>query len=357
MKKWSLDAGADTALPTLHGLVTHRDVRDAASAGRAIAQRAAVRALTPMPRHRVGIISNVRSHRNRNGLTGWGVAQGASSDILYRAPRTLPDLARALIDLAEAEVELLVVDGGDGTLRDVLTCASGIFPGALPPIALVPSGKTNALAIDLGLPASWSVHDALQAARSGTRTRRAPIEILRPGSTLPDLRGFLFGTGAFVQATGLAQRTHKAGAFKGVAVGLSLGWALVQTFFGGRDNSWRAGETIRIRTPEGLDTQRDFYLLLGSTLNRLPLGLKPFGPVRDGLKVLAIDAPPQQMTRAVPAVLAGSQAAWLDAAGYHRGDPTQFDLMLDGGFILDGELYAGGELTVRRGEALEFVTP
>ena len=58
----------------------------------------------------------------------------------------------------------------------------------------------------------------------------------RDGRTL---RGFLFGTGAFVSATALAQRTHRVGAFHGVAVTLALGWAVLQTIFGRATSQWR----------------------------------------------------------------------------------------------------------------------
>ena len=341
--------------PVKHGLVARSDVGIAANTRRAIQLRALPR-IKEQPR-RVGIISNVHSHRNRTGALGWGAAKGKAWDILYRAPRTLPDLSLALLDFAEAGVDLLIVDGGDGTVRDVITCASSIFPNGLPRVAVVPSGKTNALALDLGIPADWTMHDALEAARNGTIRERAPIEILRPGSTIPDLRGFLFGAGAFVLATGLAQRTHKAGAFNGLAVGLSLGWGVAQTLFGPSDNVWRAGEEVHVSVCGRGETTRRFYMLFGSTLERLPLDLKPFGALKEGLKILAIDAPPTKILRAVPQLLSGSEAPWLDEAGYHRGAFDSLDLSLKRGFILDGELYAGGELTVRRGEPIRFVVP
>ncbi|MGN6377257.1 MAG: hypothetical protein ACTHMG_17110, partial [Sphingomonas sp.] len=129
------------------------------------------------------------------------------------------------------------------------------------------------------------------------------------------------------------------------------------TVGGGRHTMGRGGARRRSPTPEGFETERDFYLLLGSTLQRFPLGLKPFGNAGPGLNVLAVDAPPRQMAVAVPALLAGSEAPWLDRLGYHRGAPETFSLTLDGGFILDGELYAGGELTVRRGAPMEFIVP
>ncbi|MXO65546.1 diacylglycerol/lipid kinase family protein [Altericroceibacterium endophyticum] len=340
----------------VHGLVVQRDVGAAAGAQHADEAGGLQRSKTPVPPHRVGIISNSRAHRNHvNGeepVTDSPQVKG----VLYRSPRSLPELSRTLEEFAEAGIELLIVCGGDGTLRDVITCASTAFADGMPRLALIPTGKTNALALDLDIPLNWKIADALAAAEAGHIRCRSPIEIFRPGSELPDLRGFLFGAGAFVRATGLAQRTHQAGAFSSLAVGLSVGWALAQTAFGGSSNVWRSGDRMKITAP-GVDVDRDFYLLCGSTMRRLPLRLKPFGKPRDGLKVLAVDAPPRRLPIAAPALLAGSEASWLERLGYHRGQADEFTLSMEGGFILDGELYAGGDVTIRRGKELEFLVP
>jgi diacylglycerol kinase (ATP) len=306
---------------------------------------------------RTGIISNSRSHRNRVRGAEATTVPADTPNLLYRGPRTLPALDHALREFRDAGIELLIVDGGDGTVRDVLTCAHGIFGGALPRLAVVPSGKTNALALDLGIPPEWTVQDALEAGVTGTTRTRASVEILRDGSQEPELCGFLFGAGAFVRATELAQRTHKAGAFNSFAVGISLFWGVAQTLFGGHANEWRAGERVRLQLDRATPADKTLYILFSSTLEQLPLKLKPFGKVRPGLKMLAIDAPPAQLARAVPALLRGSEAAWLEKAGYRRHDVSSFTITLDGGFILDGELYEGGTLTVRQSAPLEFVTP
>lgn len=303
---------------------------------------------------RVAVISNARSHRNKiTGIT----APSAELAGLFATPGKPADLSAALARFATEGIDLLVIDGGDGTVRDVITAAPQFFADRLPRIAVVPSGKTNALAIDLGLPASWTVTEAILAARAGRFVERAPIEIARVGTAEPPVRGFLFGAGAFVRATALAQRTHRAGAFKGLAVGLSLTLALGQTLFGSKSNAWRTGERMAIVTADGRSATRDFYILIGATLENLPLGLKPFGRPRPGLKVLAVDAPPKAIPLHVPALLAGSQSERLRRAGYHHGDPDSFRLTLAGEFILDGEHYPGGELDIATGAPIDFVTP
>jgi len=330
---------------------------------------------------RVGVVSNRRSHRNRRGR-GPSLPGG---DVIAAAPETRAELTRALARFRLAGVELLVVDGGDGTVRDVLTCGAAVWggtadagtsigPGAWvgagagnwPTLAVLPSGKTNALAIDLGVPSGWDLADAVASFAAGRTRRRSPLGVTRDGAAdAVPLRGFLFGAGAFVGATELAQHTHRAGAFKGLAVGLALGWALAQTALGRDTGRWRAGASMRLsyRSPVTFGhvpvprEEAARYLLLASALDDLPLGIRPFGPPRPGLKTLAVDAPPRRLAAAVPAILAGSTRPWLSSAGYHHVDAAGFDLEMEGNFILDGELFPGGSLRVTEEPALDFAVP
>lgn len=303
---------------------------------------------------RIGLIFNGRAHGN---LARAAFAPDHAPSMDWAAPRTPDDLAEALARFAEQRIDALVVDGGDGTIRDILSEAPRHFPWGLPAMAIVPSGKTNALANDLGIPAGWTVTDAIRSVSAGRIKQRAPIEIRRDDAAAPALRGFLFGAGAFVKGTAIAQDTHRMGAFRGIAVGLSLAAAIGQTIFAGRGNHWRQGDAMRIDLSDGRRVAKSFYIVLGTTLKRLPLGLKPFGHVRDGFKLLGVEAPPRHLILTVPALLAGSESAWLERLGYHRADVDRMRLSLDTDFILDGESYAGGDLSIARGAPVDFVVP
>lgn len=322
---------------------------DAPRTGRLPTPRAPVPAPAPL---RVGVIANGRSHRNLKQ----GMRLDHWPDVSYAAPDTFEALEETLRDYAARDIGLLVVNGGDGTLRDVMTAAARVFE-TLPAMAIIPSGKTNALALDLGIPDDWTVRDAIAAARAGRFVQRAPVEILRGQDRRPAARGFLLGMGGFVRATELAQSTHRVGAFNGVAVALSLGWSMAQTMFGGADNEWRRGTTIRIGEDGRAPVTRQLYLLLASTLERMPVGLKPFGRPRPGLKLLTVDAPPRHLFRMLSPILTGTAGSPAVAKGFARTDPHQLRVTADEGFILDGELFAGGDLTIRAGAPIRFAAP
>jgi hypothetical protein len=302
---------------------------------------------------RTGVIFNPRSQRNRQAPSRH---DESIPGVLGSAPYTRAALDDTLAAFAGERLELLVIDGGDGTVREVLTRAPTHFRDGLPPIAVLPSGKTNALAVDLGAPRNWSLEQAIDACEAGRFTRRAPLEVTRVGASEPFVRGFLFGAGAYVRGVDLAQRAHYFGAFGSLAVAVTFAGAAVRTFFGGPHNVWRRGATMRIGPP-GHTQPEQVFVLLASSLKRLPLGLKPFGPPSAEPRMLLVEAPPRELWRALPPLLEGAEPSWLEGAGYRRRSIDSFGLELDDRFILDGESFPGGEFVVAKGPELEFVKP
>ena len=63
---------------------------------------------------KIGYIRNARS-------TGGGSAPPASTDLLVYAPSNFDELETALHEMQRAGVETLIIDGGDGTIREVLS--------------------------------------------------------------------------------------------------------------------------------------------------------------------------------------------------------------------------------------------
>src|SRR3546814_16233911 len=54
--------------------------------------------------------------------------------------------------MAMVSPRIVVINGGDGTVQAALTelCSGGHFGGSPPPVAVLPNGKTNLIALDLG---------------------------------------------------------------------------------------------------------------------------------------------------------------------------------------------------------------
>lgn len=303
--------------------------------------------------NRAGVIHNPRSRHNRGAEPAFPPA-----GVLMARPCSHDELDAALAWFAAEGVDLLVVDGGDGTVRDVMTQAPAHFPDQTPTMAVLPSGKTNALAFDLGVPGHWTLEGLLQSAERRRTDRRRQLEVFRAGAETPLARGFIFGAGVFVRATEMAQRTHRLGAFDGLAVGLTLAGAALRTLLGGPRSRWRSGEPMRLGFEGEPLSESQVFLLLVSTLERLPLGVHPFGAhVPDGLRTLTVEAPPRRLLRALPPLLAGKQPSWFEPTGYHQRAVERIDFAVEAGFVLDGESYPGGDYSLRVGAPVEFVIP
>ena len=165
------------------------------------------------------------------------------------------------------------------------------------------------------------------------------------------MTGFVFGAGAYVEATRMASRAHRVGVIDSLAVGVALVGAVVASLLGG---GLARGQPMRLDEEE---VARNRFVILASTLERFPLRLRPFGPVRAGLKLLDVDAPPRRLAVALPAILSGRESTWLERAGYRRRLVDMVSLSGLAGFVLDGETYAGGDIQVRKGADIVFVTP
>jgi hypothetical protein len=261
--------------------------------------------------------------------------------------------------LAEAGCELLVIDGGDGTVREVLSALPAAFGDAPPLLSVIASGKTNILAFDLGVRGSWTL-DAVLASAGQTDARirlRSPLEVTRKGSAGLPLRGFVFGAAGLVRGHALASGLHRAHVFHNISVALTLAGAVGQVAFGAADDAWRRGEPLTLSVDDGPVRPGPRLVTMATTLQRLPFRMRPFGPARHGLKFLDADAPPRQLARAVPTLLWGRGEGWLTKNGYRRGDAHTLRLTVEGSVFLDGEVYAGGDLTVTEGPRLRFLTP
>lgn len=320
----------------------------------------AVDGTAPTRRARIGVVRNPRSHRNRGAVP----QDPVDPDVSIAAPPNRQDLARTLAEFAEQGIELLVVDGGDGTMREVMTAGAPAFGDAWPTLLLLPKGKTNALAIDLGMPDKCSLAAALRAAPTARTVTRRPILAEREDGEQPAVLGFILGAGMFNAAIAAGQVAHRFGAFQGFAVAVTAFFGVIQALFGIGRSPWRALHGMRIDTGETGEVPHSrhgepgqHYAAGFSTLGRFPLGMRPFAAEPGPIRYIAVDAPLRRVIALVPAILMGLDRPFLRGLGVHRGSAGELALELDGRFILDGESFPPGRYRLRPGPELRFLVP
>jgi hypothetical protein len=145
------------------------------------------------------------------------------------------------------------------------------------------------------------------------------------------------------------------GFFHNLAVAMTIATAALGALFGGSRDEWREGVAVRLILDGEAQAEGARFAVIATALKRLPFGLKPFGAPREGLKLLDIDAPPRRLHKALPMVLSGKVVSALEGLGYRRRDPLAVNLLGGAPFVLDGEVFEGGDLTIRLGPALRFL--
>lgn len=310
----------------------------------------------------VGIVRNPRSHHNKNNAP----ELADCSNIFTETPRTREELRACLADFARRDIDYLVVDGGDGTVRDVLSCGADIFGECWPRFIVLPKGKTNALTVDLGLPKNWTLAEALAAAQRGRVETRRPLRITPTDGKGGCIQGFILGAGVFTLATEAGQEAHRRGAFNSLAVGLAVLWAIIQSLFGGAGNVWRTCAPMRLRhrgsgkeLPHGdKGDPATRFLMVATTFDNFPFGARPFGrDARAGLKLGMIDWPVRWVMALLPAIIFGFYPRLLERKGAHRHHAEQVDMEMGSSFVVDGEAFPAGHYLLEEGPLLNFVAP
>jgi hypothetical protein len=308
------------------------------------------------------------SRRNRTGRRHAWWRDLGDPDLLRAEPHGADELLHTLKEFARKDVGLLVIDGGDGTVREVLSALPAAFGDAPPALAVLASGTTNLIAADVGAGRADPATIAMlgQIARSGFRSaslqRRSAIEVSWPDGGRAPISGMFVGASAFTRATDVSHRLVRQGGVEdGAGVAVTLLSVMAQTLAGAERERWLQGETMGLARDGGEASVHPRFLMLATTLNKLVLGLWPFwGEGEGAIRYLDIKGSPRRLASALPAVLRGRPRKWMAAEGYHSGRADILDLTLTEPFVVDGEQFdpgPGGRVRLRAGQSLDFIVP
>jgi hypothetical protein len=314
-----------------------------------------------------GVIRNPKSRRNQSRSLR---DTDLPAEVRIAEPETLEALRDALRGFAAAGIRHLMIDGGDGTLRDVLGALPAAYGSDWPTIALCASGNTNLAVADVGgftrgPQAVWQWHETLCGVQPARESLRHPIEVRWPDGSRPPVYGFFVGCANYLRGVRMATGTLRdKGLFHGWAVGATIAGAAWQVLSGGKDNDWQRGSPVTLAVDGGAPDVAPRFVLLATSLDKLLMGLWPFwsAPKATGaLRWLDITAPAPRFGRALPALLRGKPQAWMTASGaYRSGRASVLRLQLAEPLIIDGEPYepgADGWLELHTGPAVRFHAP
>ncbi len=296
----------------------------------------------------VALLSNPRSTGNRSMLPRIREFVAAHPNIFHYEVQDVAEVPEALDTIARVKPAVLVINGGDGTVQAALTelYHGDHFAGSPPPVAVLPNGKTNLIALDLGaqgdpLKALAQILAIVQADVRPHVVARQLIALSDGHNTRPVLGMFLGGAGL---AEGILFCRNKVYPL-GLPNWLSHVITVVAVFFsllvGGR------GRLAPFRTkPVRVSVQREgelhgrFFVLMVTTLERLLLNMRSHGVDRSGsLKLMAIEQERGTVLRtAFNAALGRLDKSRFKGFHLKRGD----EIRIEGdspSVILDGEIF------------------
>ncbi|MFO7758499.1 MAG: diacylglycerol kinase family protein [Roseovarius sp.] len=307
---------------------------------------------------RVTVLSNPMSGNNRKWQASIADRLAGYRQVAHHITRTLPEAEALAPQLAREAPDVVVINGGDGTIAAALGMILDHWPqGRLPLVMVLPGGTANMTAGDIGMSAS---HRRAVRRFFGWLDRGAPMEgeirtrhLMRvEGACDGQTRhGMFLGTGAVMQATRYA---HSDVHSRGLGGEISLGLILIRALWGliRRDPRFYQPTQVRMRLwdAEGAPVTREtapMLILVASTLERLSLGIRPFWAPRDAaIGLTAIRGGAARFGWAILSLLRGRPNRHVTPEnGYESFRADRIELHFDGELNLDGELFAtaGGD--------------
>jgi len=317
---------------------------------------------------KIGVIRNPISTRNKKRRYGIANAALANPDILTEIINDTTSLTEMLAGFRAREVGLVVIDGGDGTAREVLSRLPEVYGDDLPFVSILPSGKTNLMARDLGtarhgVRAFGKLLEGLKSERIfETAKTRALMKITWPDGFHAPVRGMLMGLGAFRAGTDLAQSdVHKRGINHAPAVALAMTDYFIRASLGKDSGAMRAGEPVALAMDGKRCVEGRRFAVICTTLTQLLFGIWPFwGDDSRAIRYVDVLAPPKRLLRTLPAVARGKPRPWMEDAGYRSGSTDRMEMTLEKPFVVDGEMFQPGpegRIILDGSERVRFLVP
>lgn len=297
---------------------------------------------------KIGVLNNLRAGQSGNTVSRVLSLLSAYPEVTHVETDHAGALPEALAEFARNRIDLLVVNGGDGTLQHALTeILGGDDFDQIPMIAPLRGGRTNMTALDLG--AQRDPVKGLASVLEAARTRRlADRMVRRPVLRVAYHRGFsvqygmFFGAGMIHRAIALTHRLFPKGRNHGVlGPGLVTASLIGKTLLRPRSGVLAPDKVQMLLDGESVP-QGEFRLVIASSLNRLFLRMNPFwgegpGPVR--FTCAASGA--KDFSKAAVGMLRGRPKPFVTPeAGYTSKNVQRAEMRFDCGFTVDGEIFA-----------------
>lgn len=315
----------------------------------------------------VCVLSNPASTGNLTRFDRLRKILEASSHAMHFELSCVDDIPEALRLFAKAKPVMLIINGGDGTIQATLSSIVNDKPfDQVPPIAVLASGKTNMIAVDLGSGGRPTriLKKLLAVAANGKlpscQTRRHLIE-MDLGDGHPPRYGMFFGGGGIVGGIRYCrEKIYPMNMPNLLSHILALLVLTGSAMTGARKKSSALyTESLKIVMPRGGIVEGRFFSVVATTLDRLLLGMRPFAREGTGaLKFSAVDMRPMSVLNALRGIITGAFGR-KSLAGINVRRINEIRITGNDPVTLDGELYdvpVGQTVILKANYVIDFVS-
>ncbi len=322
-------------------------------------------------RPRIALLSNPKSTGNLAQLPRIREFCAEHPDIFHYEVEHASQIGEAMRVIAQVRPCVLAINGGDGTVQATLTelYNGGHFGDCPPPpVAVLPSGKTNLIAFDLGARGDpvETLEQLIALARSDLAPHTVARELiaLRSGAAgvegRPVIGMFLGGAGLADTMLYCRDKIYPLGLPNGMAHVITA-FALLAKLFLKVSASFLPPDLqpLKVSVSErGELISGRFSLLAVTTLEKLLLSNNVGLQRRGALKLLAVEERPSSVLRVVAAIIAGNLGKFT-FRGVHFEEADEITIEGESSHvILDGETFRaerGRPINLRPAQPLSFV--
>jgi hypothetical protein len=315
------------------------------------------------------LLSNPKSTGNLAQLPGIRAYCAEHPDIFHYEVEHVDQIGEAMKSIARIRPRVLAINGGDGTVQAALTelTNGGHFGDSPPPVAVLPSGKTNLIAIDLGARGDpiAALERLMELARSDDlaphTVARELIALRRFGAEDKPVFGmFLGGAGLADTMLYCREKIYPLGLPNGLAhviTAFAVMMKLLLRIKAGFLPPDAQPLSVRVTQKEDRISGR-FSILAVTTLERLLLSRELAGGRSGALKLLAVEERALPILRGLVASLFGKLGR-DEVRGVHFEEADEITIEGDNSHvILDGETFRadlGSPINLRSARPLSFV--
>ncbi len=324
--------------------------------------------ITGTGRHRIALLSNPKSTGNINQLPRIRAFCAEHPDIFHYEVEHAHQIGEAMRTIARVKPCVLVINGGDGTVQAALTelYNGDHFGPERPPVAVLPSGKTNLIALDLGARgdpvAALEQLIELSQGDLGPHTVARELIALSHGdcNDRPVIGMFLGGAGLADTMLYCRDKIYPLGLPNGLAHVLT-GLALMAKMLLRLKSSLLPPDSTPVAVSlreRSVPLSGKFSLLMVTTLEKLLLSGDVHGERPGSLKLIAVEEKLSTLLRAFWASFMG-RLGQRKVRGVHFEEADEITIEGEASkLILDGEMFStaiGRPIRLTPARPLSFV--